>query len=150
MSTETSEGLLVLIALVAAVVNYIQQRQQNQIFREQNQIFADQGGKTVPPKKPRSVWLKRYWPTLITALLFLLIGYDIYGRHAHSGAYASSTTTSVTWPYGALLLIALGLGIVIGRSKHESASKENIDDIIEGLPKQTPASSLPADELIKP
>jgi hypothetical protein len=77
----TSEWLLVLIALVGAVVNYLQQREQNQIFREQNQIFANPAGKTVPREKPRFIWLKRYWPTLVTLLLFVLIGYDIYDCH---------------------------------------------------------------------
>jgi len=33
------------------------------------------------PEKPRIVWLKRYWPTLITVVLFLLTGYDIYVRN---------------------------------------------------------------------
>src|ERR1022692_1700055 len=76
-----TEWMLVFIALVGAVANYLQQQEQNQIFREQNRIFADQGGKAMPPEKPRFIWWKRYWPTLITVLLFLLIGYDIYDRH---------------------------------------------------------------------
>jgi hypothetical protein len=142
----TSEWMLVLIALVGAVVNYLQQRQQNQIFREQNQIFADQGGKTMPPEKPRPVWLKRYWPTLITVLLFLLIGYDIYDRHAHNSSVSS--TTSVPWPYGALLLlIAIGLGLIIGRSKRD-ASNKNIDAVLAGLPKQPSAPPLPKSKLV--
>ncbi|MFY9659275.1 MAG: hypothetical protein WAJ97_01550, partial [Terriglobales bacterium] len=65
----TGEWMLVIIALVGAVVNYLQQREQNQIFREQNRIFADQGGKIMLPEKSRFIWLKRYWPTLITILL---------------------------------------------------------------------------------
>jgi hypothetical protein len=82
-----SEWLLVLVAVIGAVANYVQQREQNQIFREQNQIFADQGGKKVPPKKPNWIWLKRYWPSMVTVLLILSVGYDIYDRHHQAFGY---------------------------------------------------------------
>jgi hypothetical protein len=122
MSTETSEGLLVLIALVGAVVNYLQQRQQNQLFRVQNQIFADQGGKIMPPEKPRFIWLKRYWPTLITVLLFLLIAYDIYTRHVPS--------VISWWFYALALLVVAVVGLVVGR--------------IAGMPIATPIAKEPS------
>ena len=146
MSTETSEVLLVLIALVAAVVNYLQQQEQNRIFREQNRIFAESGGKTMPPDKPRLVWLKRYWPTLITVLVFLLIGYDIYDRRSNGSS--PSSTSSIPWLYGLVLaLISVGVGLMIGRMKRDALS-ENVDDVLASLPKQTPAP-LPDEELKK-
>ena len=128
MNVSNSEWMLVLIAVVGAVVNYLQQREQNQIFRDQNRIFADQEGKPMLPEKPRFVWLRRYWPTLITVLLFLLIGYDIYARH---GAPAISW-----WFYVLLLIIVFAIGLMIARlatAKPEPLDK-TIDRIVATLP----------------
>ncbi len=59
--------------------------QQNQIFKRQNMIFAVQAGQaTMQPEPSRLAWLKRYWPTMVTVFLMLLVGYDIYDRH-HPG-----------------------------------------------------------------
>jgi hypothetical protein len=136
---------LVLIAIVAAVANWLQQQEQNRIFREQNRIFAESGGRAVPPEKPRHVWVKRYWPTLITVLVFLLIGYDIYDHRAHGSSASSSG--SISWPGLMLLLIAVGLGLMIGRVKRGALS-ENVDDVLAGLPRQTPAPKEPPKLLI--
>jgi hypothetical protein len=64
--------------------------QQNRIFKKQNEIFAaqgQQGGQVIvlPDKTSRLLWLRRYWPTVIMGLLFLITAYDIYDRH-HNAA----------------------------------------------------------------
>jgi len=128
----TGEWMLVIIALVGAVVNYLQQREQNQIFREQNRIFADQGGKIMLPEKSRFIWLKRYWPTLITILLFLLIGYDIYARHL--------APIVPWWFYALLLVIVTAIGLVIGRLA--VATPEPLDKTIDRIVATLPQTAL--------
>lgn len=86
--------------------------------------------------------IKRYWPTIVMVALMIIPGYDIYDRHTHGSL--ASVSTSVPWQYGTfLLLIALGIGLTIGRftAARSNASTEDVDEILEGLPKQTPTET---------
>lgn len=71
-----------LILIVAAIASTYLQWQQNQIFKRQNEIFADQAGKrTMPTETAKALRFKRYWPTMVMAVLILFVGYDLYDRH---------------------------------------------------------------------
>jgi len=58
---------------------------------QQNRIFARQAPETMPNETPRTLWLKRYWPTLMMILVLLAIGFDIYDRHRQRFGYDPAT-----------------------------------------------------------
>jgi hypothetical protein len=134
--------------------------QQNRIFKRQNEIFANQTGQTAMQSNTSQLFkvLERYWPTVVMVGLMVLTGYDIYYRHANGVFDPNVAPIPLWWHYGPLLLlVAAGIGLMIGRftraNSHSGTSAELAEQLrdirkqipsimVNGVPIAGPAAQL--------
>jgi hypothetical protein len=111
--------------------------QQNRIFRQQNNIIAAQGRRSAPPESTTrpAVWIGRYWPTLVMAILIAANAYDVYDRHYDR----HPPTPSIKWAAAQLQQEQVVYGqhfhneeVVLDGKKFDHCTFENVTLIYHG------------------